>query len=132
MITTIKISEELKNKLIIKKGSLTYEEYLTSLLEPKLNITDIKLNEILAILKTKPVVLASLQPKPFVNSALEMDIERDIFKLTRTPKDKLEEAIEQVRGVYDEQVVERIINKVMENKRQYAQEKDKQETSYLS
>src|SRR3990167_10613766 len=126
MITTIKISEELKNKLIIKKGSLTYEEYLTSLLEPKLNITDIKLNEILAILKTKPVVLASLQPKPFVNSALEMDIERDIFKLTRTPKDKLEEAIEQVRGVYDEQVVERIINKVMENKRQYAQEKDKQ------
>ena len=123
---------ELKNKLIIKKGSLTYEEYLTSLLEPKLNITDIKLNEILAILKTKPVVLASLQPKPFVNSALEMDIERDIFKLTRTPKDKLEEAIEQVRGVYDEQVVERIINKVMENKRQYAQEKDKQETSYLS
>ena len=52
----------------------------------------------------------------------QLDIDRDIFKLTRTAKPLVDAAIAQIRELYEPDVAEQIIKTAMENKKKFAEE----------
>ena len=61
-------------------------------------------------------------PKRPIPYSQLLDKDRDIFKLTRTPKALVEAAIAQIREVYEPDIAEEIIQTAMENKKKFAEE----------
>lgn len=75
----------------------------------------------------KPILRNTAVPKP----SEQMDFERDVFKLTRTPKHQFADACALIRQNYSEEVAELIINKAMDGKREWMQKNKSNQGSDL-